>query len=70
MDKNIKAELSALRSEVLTNLKSLELVVNNINSKLGQLDIDDAGIPTKYKGELKIAFEVYNSKQAHTEIVV
>lgn len=47
MDKNIKAELSALRSEVLTNLKSLELVVNNINSKLGQLDIDDDGIPTK-----------------------
>ena len=38
MDKNLRAELSALKSEVLANLKGLEKVVANIDSKLTQID--------------------------------
>jgi len=34
MDKNLKSELAALRSEVMTNLENLKNVVNNIDSKL------------------------------------
>lgn len=38
MDKNLRAELSALKEEVLANLKGLEKVIANIDSKLTQTD--------------------------------
>lgn len=38
MDKNLRAELSALKQEVLANLKGLEKVIANIDSKLTQID--------------------------------
>ena len=38
MDKNLRAELSALKEEVLANLKGLEKVIANIDSKLTQID--------------------------------
>lgn len=38
MDKNLRAELSALKEEVLANLKGLEKVISNIDSKLTQMD--------------------------------
>ena len=38
MDKNIKAELWALREEVLTNLKSIETTVNNLDIRLADED--------------------------------
>ena len=38
MDKNLKAELSALRNEVMTNLENLKNVVNSIDSKLDQIE--------------------------------
>lgn len=41
MDKNMKAELSALKAEVLTHLDSLKTVVENIDAKLGQVESID-----------------------------
>ena len=38
VDKNIKAELWALREEVLTNLKSIETTVNNLDIRLADED--------------------------------
>lgn len=38
MDRNIKAELSALRNEVLDNLKNLENLVQNIDNKLEEAE--------------------------------
>ena len=38
MDKNLRAELSALKQEVLANLQGLEKVIANIDSKLTQMD--------------------------------
>lgn len=38
MDKNLKSELAALRSEVMTNLENLKNVVNNIDSKLSLVE--------------------------------
>lgn len=40
MDKNLRAELSALKEEVLANLKGLEKVIANIDSRLTQMDGD------------------------------
>lgn len=38
MDKNLKAELSALRNDVTTGLSGLQTLVQNIDAKLKQLD--------------------------------
>jgi hypothetical protein len=60
MDRNIKAELSSLRDEVLTSLKNLEKLVVNIDTKL--LEAEESSIISRSPGLVNLLNQCRNVK--------